>query len=90
MGTSSLSISINRYKNVVNKYETTIYVEEAIHRLVEIYYMLGLDIEAKNPITFLSWSNCSPILYVHLVPQYPLEGFLVLVLDGPIYLVNVI
>ena len=29
-------------------YETTIYAEEALHRLVEIYYTLGLEDEAKK------------------------------------------
>ena len=33
--------SINRYKTVVEKYEKTIYVEEAIHRLVELYFRIG-------------------------------------------------
>ena len=55
--------SINRYKNVVNKYETTIYVEEAIHRLVEIYYMLGLDIEAKKYANLLGYNYLSSEWY---------------------------
>jgi outer membrane protein assembly factor BamD len=33
--------AINRFRNVVDYYETTIYAEEALHRLVEIYYVLG-------------------------------------------------
>ena len=40
--------SINRYKTVVEQYEKTIYVEEALHRLVEVYYILGLEDEAKK------------------------------------------
>ena len=35
-------------KNVVNDYDTTIYVEEALYRLVEIYYLLGLKEESKK------------------------------------------
>ena len=35
--------SINRFKFVIDNYETTIYTEEALHRLVEIYYILGLE-----------------------------------------------
>ena len=42
--------AINRLKIVVNKYDTTIYVEEALHRLVEIYYKIGLEQEAEKRI----------------------------------------
>ena len=34
--------SINRFKFVIDYYDTTVYVEEALHRLVEIYFILGL------------------------------------------------
>ena len=40
--------AINRFKYVIDDYETTIYVQEALHRLVEIYYILGLESEAKK------------------------------------------
>jgi outer membrane protein assembly factor BamD len=40
--------AINRFKTVVDDYETTIYVEEALHRLVEVYYIIGLKDEAKK------------------------------------------
>ncbi|MFL2900751.1 MAG: outer membrane protein assembly factor BamD [Candidatus Pelagibacterales bacterium] len=40
--------AINRYNVVLNKYKTSIYTEEALHRLVEIYYSLGLHEEAKR------------------------------------------
>ena len=30
--------AINRLKNILKNYETTVYVEEALHRLVEVYY----------------------------------------------------
>ncbi len=40
--------AINRFKTVINDYETTIYVEEALHRLVELHYKLGLVDESKN------------------------------------------
>ena len=48
--------SINRFKYVVDNYETTIYVEEAIHRLVEIYYILGLEEESKKYASFLGYN----------------------------------
>ena len=40
--------AINRLKNIVEKYDKTIFVEEALHRLVEINYHLGLVNEAKR------------------------------------------
>jgi len=40
--------AIGRFKNVVKKYETTSQVEEALHRLVEVYVSLGLIVEAKH------------------------------------------
>ena len=38
--------SLRRFKNIVNKYQTTTYVPEALHRLVEIYLILGVKDEA--------------------------------------------
>ncbi len=40
--------AINRYNNILNKYKTSVYTEETLHRLVEIYYSLGLYEEAKR------------------------------------------
>ena len=40
--------AINRLKKIVNEYNTTIYIEEALHRLVEIHYKIGLENEAKR------------------------------------------
>lgn len=40
--------AINRFKKVVEDYETTIFAEEALHRLVEIYYKIGLVEESKK------------------------------------------
>jgi outer membrane protein assembly factor BamD len=39
--------AINRFRVVVDDYDTTIYVEEAIHRLVEIYYIIGIERSKK-------------------------------------------
>ena len=38
--------AVKRFKNVVNNYQTTSYVPEALHRLVEIYLILGVNNEA--------------------------------------------
>ena len=40
--------AINRLKNILDNYDTTIYVEEVLHRLVEIHYIIGLENEAKK------------------------------------------
>ena len=51
--------AINRFKTVVEEYSTTIYVEEALHRLVEIYYKLGLVEESKKYATLLGYNYLS-------------------------------
>ncbi len=48
--------AINRFKFVVDNYDTTIYVEEALHRLVEIYYILGLEDESKKYANLLGYN----------------------------------
>ena len=45
--------AITRLKVVVNDYSETIFIEEALHRLVEIYYNLGLIEEAEKTAKFL-------------------------------------
>ena len=48
--------AMKRFKNVVNKFEQTDYVEEAIHRLVEIHYVLGLENEAQKYAVLLGYN----------------------------------
>jgi len=48
--------AINRFKNVINNYDNTVYVEEALHRLVEIYYKIGLIDEAKKVAYILGYN----------------------------------
>ena len=48
--------AINRLKNVIENYDETIFVEEALHRLVEIYYNLGLIDEAKKYAKILGYN----------------------------------
>ena len=55
--------AINRFRVVVDDYETTIYVEEAIHRLVEIYYILGIETEAKKYANLLGYNYQSSQWY---------------------------
>ena len=55
--------AINRFKTVVNDYETTIYVEEAIHRLVEIYFKVGLTDQSKKYANLLGYNYLSSEWY---------------------------
>ncbi len=55
--------SINRFRKVVDEYDTTIYIEEALHRLVEIYYLLGLTEEAQKYATTLGYNYKSSKWY---------------------------
>ncbi len=48
--------AINRYKNVLENYERSIYVEEALHRLVEIHYKIGLIDESKRYASLLGYN----------------------------------
>ena len=55
--------AINRYKNVIEEYDTTIYVEEALHRLVEIHYKIGLIEESKKYANLLGYNYQSSEWY---------------------------
>ena len=55
--------AINRFKTVINEYETTIYVEEALHRLVELHYKLGLVDESKKYASLLGYNYQSSEWY---------------------------
>ena len=55
--------SINRFKKVVRDYDKTIYVEEALFRLVEIHYRIGLEDEAKKYAHLLGYNYQSSQWY---------------------------
>lgn len=48
--------AINRLKNIVKNYDKTIFIEEALYRLVEIHYYLGLEDEAKKYAHILGYN----------------------------------
>tara|TARA_S200000501_G_scaffold302695_1_gene290197 strand:+ start:5051 stop:5890 length:840 start_codon:yes stop_codon:yes gene_type:complete len=48
--------AINRLKLIVEKYNETVFIEEALHRLVEIHYHLGLENEAKKFASILGYN----------------------------------
>ena len=55
--------AINRFKTVVKDYETTIFVEEALHRLVELHYKIGLIDESKKYASLLGYNYKSSKWY---------------------------
>lgn len=55
--------AVNRFKNILDHYKTSIYTEEAVHRLVEIYYRLGLIEESKKYATILGYNYASSEWY---------------------------
>jgi len=55
--------AINRLKNIVENYSETIFVEEALHRLVEVYYTVGLTEEAKKSAAILGYNYNSSEWY---------------------------
>lgn len=48
--------AINRLKIIVDEYSKTVFIEEALHRLVEIHYHLGLEEEAKRYASILGYN----------------------------------
>ena len=54
---------INRLKNIINDYSESIYVEESLHRLVEIHYIIGLENEAKKYAKTLGYNYKSSKWY---------------------------
>ena len=48
--------AINRLKLIVKEYDQTIFIEEALHRLVEVHYFIGLEKEAKKYAKILGYN----------------------------------
>jgi outer membrane protein assembly factor BamD len=55
--------AINRFRSVVDNYETTVFAQEALHRLVEIHYILGLEKEAQKYAKLLGYNYQSSQWY---------------------------
>ena len=55
--------AINRFRKVIDEYDTTIYAEEALHRLVEVYYKIGLVEEAEKYAFLLGYNYKSSKWY---------------------------
>ncbi len=48
--------AINRLKNIINNFDKTVFVEEALFRLVEIHYHIGLESEAEKYASILGYN----------------------------------
>jgi outer membrane protein assembly factor BamD len=55
--------AINRFRTVIDDYDTTTYAQEALHRLVEVHYILGLKDEAKKYAKLLGYNYQSSKWY---------------------------
>ncbi len=55
--------AINRFKIIVEKYDDTVFIEEALHRLVEIHYKIGLVEESKKYAYLLGYNYQSSEWY---------------------------
>ena len=55
--------AINRLKVIVDEYSETVFIEEALHRLVEVYYRIGLTKEAKSAAAILGYNYNSSEWY---------------------------
>ena len=55
--------AINRIKVIVEEYDETVFIEEALHRLVEVYYRVGLLEEAKSVAVILGYNYNSSEWY---------------------------
>ena len=62
--------AINRFKNVVNNYEETSFIDEALHRLVELYYRLGLIEESQKYASLLGYNYQSSEWYAKTYKIY--------------------
>tara|TARA_Y100000768_G_C23971075_1_gene680589 strand:- start:676 stop:1515 length:840 start_codon:yes stop_codon:yes gene_type:complete len=55
--------AINRFRVVIDEFDETIYIEEALHRLVEVYYKIGLYDESKKYANLLGYNYKSSKWY---------------------------
>ena len=55
--------AINRFKVVTKDYDQTVFIEEALHRLVEINYKLGLINESQKYANILGYNYLSSEWY---------------------------
>ena len=56
--------AINRFKRVIDDYQTTSHVPEALHRLVEAYTVLGVSDEARKVAAVLGYNYPGSVWYL--------------------------
>lgn len=56
--------AINRFRNVIERYQTTTHVPEALHRLTEAYLSLGVLTEARKTAAVLGYNYPSSRWYL--------------------------
>ena len=71
--------AINRLKIIIKEFNKTVFIEEALHRLVEIHYHLGLEDEAKKYANILGYNYNSSMWfeksYKILNKEYEIKKF---------------
>ena len=77
LGKEKWVAAINRFKKVVKYYDTTVYTPEALHRLVEVYYRLGIIDESKKYASVLGYNYLSDRWYKETYKIYNKKYFLV-------------
>ena len=55
--------AMNRFREIVDNYDTTVFAEEALHRLVEVHYTIGLTDEAEKYAQLLGYNYQSSKWY---------------------------
>ena len=55
--------AIRRFRTVIDEYDTTVYTPEALHRLVEVHYTIGLIDEAEKYAQLLGYNYASSEWY---------------------------
>ena len=58
-----INLDLNRIKKVLENYERTIFIEEALHRLVELHYKIGMIDESKKYASLLGYNYQSSKWY---------------------------
>ena len=58
-----MDTTIKRFQIIINDYDSTIFVEEALHRLVELNYKIGLVDEAEKYASLLGYNYQSSLWY---------------------------
>ncbi|MCF6343396.1 MAG: outer membrane protein assembly factor BamD [Devosiaceae bacterium] len=87
-GNGKYLASINRFKEVVQKYQTSTHIEEALFRLVESYLSLGLINEARTSAAILGHNYSSSEWYQSAYNLLQSQGLTPEVIDADLFKQN--